>query len=131
MYGVVRDYLAPKQAYFTLQRLASNLAGCTAQPGNVNLLSSSGFNSADFKSVLFQGPGGKTVAALWIGNHDIYLPLSGTVSISFHLAGGAGSHYALNVVSGNSFPLPSLDSNYTFWVNNLQISDEPVLIFVQ
>ena len=131
MSGIVRASLAPKQSFWAIQRVVSTLYQCVPQSTNVQLLASSGFNAGDFKSVLFQGPNGKTVAAVWVGNQYPNPGPSGMATISFHVVGPGASVLAINAINGGQYiPVSHSDSNWNYTVNNMSINGEPQLIIV-
>jgi hypothetical protein len=137
-------YYNPQQSYFMLQRLIAALSGAATIHGRVTAIGARATIAADLYSEVFAVPGGRTIAALWLGNHAPSIesaPAAGTINVKFALN---HSHYyrqasCLNIITGVSTPvIEPHDPNLNGWpqwnesgvITNVPVSDQPVLLLV-
>jgi hypothetical protein len=150
--GVGQSWLSyndnSRQVSFVLPRIVDHLNGLHSTTQNVTLASTqNGFHAADFKSYVWTVIGGRTVAAVWFGNHAPYkanvapAPQSCTVSFALDHPHYYNGSFVLHLITGATEPVlePGVanPNGLPYWTDyygsiaNIYVSERPLLIVVQ
>jgi hypothetical protein len=150
--GVGQSWLSyndnSRQVSLVLPRIVDHLNGLHSTTQNVTLASTqSGFDATDFKSCVWTVIGGRTVAAVWFGNHAPYkanvapAPQSCTVSFALDHPHYYNGSFVLDLITGATEPVlepgvanPNGLPNWTDYygsIANIYVSERPLLIVVQ
>ena len=150
--GVGQSWLSfndnSRQVSLVLPRIVDHLNGLHSTTQHVTLASTqSGFDATDFKSYIWTVTGGRTVAAVWFGNHAPYkanvapVPQSCTVSFALDHPHYYNGSFVLDLITGATEPVlePGVANpnglphwtDYYGSIANIYVSERPLLIVVQ
>ena len=143
--SVYSYYGHPQQTYFVIPRILSALTGLSGAPTKKFTISeeSATFDAVDVLSYVYTVANGKTVGAIWFGNHAAgTFGTTGTCTVQFplqHTHIWAQSEI-LDTLTGLTTPIlepgvanPSLQPQWTYQLTiaNVTVSEDPQLIIVK
>jgi hypothetical protein len=150
--GVGQSWLSyndnSRQVSLVVPRIVDYLKGLQSTTQVVTLASTqTGFDAPDFKSYIWTVTGGRTVAAVWFGNHAPYkanvapAPQSCTVSFALDHPHYYNGSFVLDLITGATNPVlepgvanPNGLAQWTDYygsIANIYVSKRPLLIVVQ
>jgi hypothetical protein len=136
-YGVesMNPTMAPKTAYYVVQRIISTLASVQGGTSFVTVNSVANGNVADVKAFAYQGSIKKTVVSFWFGNHDPRTPpAASTCKLTFTVPFTTTNSYVMNAITGTRVPVSSYQwsrNGTQYSIAGLPISDQPQIIVMQ
>jgi hypothetical protein len=127
--------LAPKTAYFVVQRIISTLAGVRGGTGFVTVNSVANGNLTDVKAFGYQGSINKTVMAFWFGNHDPRTPpAASTCQLTLTVPNPITNAYVMSALTGTQVPLSTYQTSWAgtqLTITGLPITDQPQIVVLQ